>query len=98
MGGESVIPQKSALGKGLASLLPGAGAYMAPPAGPAAHEALNRDRHPGISLARPEEIQVNPFQPRRDFDENALDELAAFIKANGLIQPLVVRKGTGGYE
>ncbi|MBL7715927.1 MAG: ParB/RepB/Spo0J family partition protein [Bdellovibrionales bacterium] len=58
----------------------------------------SRDRHPGISLASIQEIIANPYQPRRDFDESALEELAASIKASGIIQPLVVRKSSQGYE
>src|SRR4051812_20164647 len=38
------------------------------------------------------EIEVNPFQPRTDFDEQALSELADSIKLQGLIQPITVRK------
>jgi ParB family chromosome partitioning protein len=38
------------------------------------------------------EIEVNPFQPRTDFDHTALAELADSIKLQGLIQPITVRK------
>ncbi|HEY8999839.1 MAG TPA: ParB/RepB/Spo0J family partition protein [Mucilaginibacter sp.] len=38
------------------------------------------------------EIEVNPFQPRTDFDQDALTELADSIKLQGLIQPITVRK------
>ncbi|HVW96403.1 MAG TPA: ParB/RepB/Spo0J family partition protein [Mucilaginibacter sp.] len=38
------------------------------------------------------EIEVNPFQPRADFDENALYELADSIKLQGLIQPITIRR------
>jgi ParB family chromosome partitioning protein len=79
----------------------GTGAEAAGPAVPATGMdggIENRDRHPGISLANPEEIQVNPFQPRREFDEKAIDELCSSIQANGIIQPLVVRKTPKGYE
>lgn len=58
----------------------------------------SRDRHPGISLAAIQDIIANPYQPRREFDESALEELAASIKASGIIQPLVVRKASQGYE
>ncbi len=45
------------------------------------------------------EIEPNRDQPRKDFDEAALNELAASIKKHGLIQPIVVRsKASGGYE
>lgn len=39
-----------------------------------------------------DEIEVNPFQPRTDFDETALGELADSIKLQGLIQPITVRR------
>ena len=89
------MAQKQALGKGIASLFPGAA--TATPA-PSVAES-NRDRQQGIALARPEEIEVNQYQPRREFDETALDELAQSIRTNGIIQPLVVRKmGNGAYQ
>jgi ParB family chromosome partitioning protein len=56
----------------------------------------NHDRHPGISMANLDEIRVNQYQPRRDFDDHALEELAQSIRSNGIIQPLVVRKGNNG--
>lgn len=79
----------------------GAGAMSAGSALPVPpqHTASNHDRHPGISLAITDEIRVNPYQPRREFDENAIEELAQSIRSNGIIQPLVVRKGSQGeYE
>ncbi len=44
--------------------------------------------------------KISPFagQPRRHFDQNALEELAASIKKDGLIQPIIVRKKGEGYE
>lgn len=111
-------PNRPALGKGLASLLPGAAANPAalarqfmndvpapeaasqqpvgtPPPHPAA-DGLNRDRIPGITLANVDEIVANQFQPRRDFAEAPLAELAESIRAHGIIQPLVVRRGEDG--
>jgi len=46
-----------------------------------------------ISLIRP-----NPFQPRELFAEEAIGELTESIRQKGVLQPLVVRKVTGGYE
>ena len=43
-------------------------------------------------------IRANPFQPRREFDQGALDDLASSIEASGLLQPIVVRPHRGGYE
>jgi ParB family chromosome partitioning protein len=80
----------------------GLGAVAAGPAvaAPAAQpEMNNKDRIPGITMTAVADILVNPHQPRRDFDDTALEELAASIRANGIIQPLVVRRNaTGSYE
>jgi len=43
-----------------------------------------------------ESVQPDPDNPRRQFDETAINALAETIKANGLIQPIVVRPGEGG--
>lgn len=45
-----------------------------------------------------EDIQKNPYQPRRIWDENKINELAESIKVNGLIQPIVVRPLDSGYQ
>ena len=83
------MAQKPVLGKGLASLFPGMTSMPAQEAttasmsagtnaaGPAMLVAeSNRDRQQGIALARPEDIEVNQYQPRRDFDDAAIEELA----------------------
>ena len=44
------------------------------------------------------EIRPNPYQPRKEFDNSALQELADSIKENGIIQPVIVRKAINGYE
>ncbi len=97
------MAQKPVLGKGLASLLPSgppSGAIAAGLAVPASAVVEdNRDRHPGISLAAVEEIEENPYQPRHQFNDQAIDELSQSIRENGIIQPLVVRKrAQGGYQ
>src|SRR5687768_539119 len=46
----------------------------------------------GINEIKIEEIEVNPFQPRSHFDQEALQELAESIKVHGIIQPITVRK------
>jgi ParB family chromosome partitioning protein len=112
------VERKPVLGKGLASLLPSAGAPGALPsfaqsaslatgAGAVAagepttvqqQEHQNKDRHMGISVVLIDDIVANQYQPRRDFDDAALEELAQSIRANGIIQPLVVRKGPNGYQ
>ena len=45
------------------------------------------------------DIQKNPYQPRKEFDREKLDELAQSIKENGVIQPIIVRQSPViGYE
>ncbi|AXX65382.1 ParB/RepB/Spo0J family partition protein [Bombilactobacillus bombi] len=44
------------------------------------------------------EIRPNPYQPRKEFDEASLDELAQSIRENGVFQPIVVRKSVNGYQ
>ncbi|RYZ83482.1 MAG: ParB/RepB/Spo0J family partition protein, partial [Proteobacteria bacterium] len=58
----------------------------------------NKDRIPGVGFASIEEIVANQYQPRRDFEESSLQELAQSIRSNGILQPLVVRKGPYGYQ
>ncbi|MFA7561298.1 MAG: ParB/RepB/Spo0J family partition protein [Candidatus Izemoplasmatales bacterium] len=44
-----------------------------------------------------DEISPNPFQPRRHFDEKALNELADSIRMNGVLQPVILKKVANGY-
>lgn len=44
------------------------------------------------------EIRPNPFQPRKSFDQEALDELATSIKNYGVFQPIIVKKSIKGYD
>ncbi len=44
------------------------------------------------------DIRPNSAQPRMNFDEDKLNELAESIRTNGVIQPLIVRESSGGYE
>lgn len=45
-----------------------------------------------------EDLRSNPYQPRKVFDEDALNELAASIKEYGVFQPIIVKKSIKGYE
>ena len=53
---------------------------------------------PGVTKIPIKSIKSNPNQPRRDFDENALAELAASIKEKGVVTPITVREGDNGYD
>ena len=44
------------------------------------------------------EIRSNPYQPRKEFDEQSLQEFADSIKEHGVIQPIIVKKSIKGYE
>lgn len=44
------------------------------------------------------EIRPNPYQPRKEFDEAGLNELADSIRMNGVFQPILVRQSLSGYE
>ncbi len=101
--------QKRGLGRGLGALIPTAAtAPMAATAlgAPAedVHEAPDSGYRADVAGAYFEEVPAgaivpNPRQPRQVFDEDALGELAASIRAVGLLQPIVVRKAAAGrYE
>jgi ParB family chromosome partitioning protein len=81
--------RRKALGKGLHSLLPTRPTASEQGPGPSAPAADGDVRH--LPTHR---ITPNPNQPRRDFDEAALLELAQSIEREGIIQPIVVRKAS----
>jgi ParB family chromosome partitioning protein len=94
--------KRRALGRGLDSLLPGGPRIVtgpatpppaAPPAIPAATTAVSTE---GVLFLSLDQIAENPYQTRREFAEASLAELAESIKANGVVQPIVVRPGADG--
>jgi ParB family chromosome partitioning protein len=89
-------PKRNALGRGLAALIPGAPI----PSAPALTTGIaSRRPSDGTRTIAVEEIHPSPGQPRTRFDDARLDELAASIKTQGIIQPLIVRtRVDGGYE
>lgn len=89
------MSKKKALGRGLSALL----------SDNKSDDRLEVDVHPparsekpspvpmsGIAEIPVDEIEVNPFQPRTHFDQDALQELAESIKVHGIIQPITVRR------
>jgi ParB family chromosome partitioning protein len=78
--------KRSALGRGLSALIP-----VAPP--PTKGEPAARPLELDLDLLTP-----NPRQPRTQMDDTRLDELAQSIRANGIIQPIVVRRVADRYE
>ncbi|SMO33364.1 ParB/RepB/Spo0J family partition protein [Solitalea koreensis] len=87
----SVI-KKSALGKGLGALLAENDTTVSKPELVAPQQKVETAAIGSVSFIQVDQIEVNPFQPRTDFDELALGELAESIKLQGIIQPLTVRK------
>lgn len=82
------------IGKGLRSLLQNIDADLKTTAGALKPDIAEQVTHTNrIAIT---DIQINPKQPRRDFDEAALNELAASIKLHDIIQPLTVTKLPGG--
>ena len=95
--------QKRGLGRGLGALIPAAPGPIVPgglggdpgDAGAVGSAAVAREQHQ-VDGAYFDEIAIgaitpNPRQPRQNFDEDALEELASSIREVGLLQPVVVR-------
>lgn len=81
-------PMRRRLGRGLSALL-GSGV---------SGEAAAREGHADSSQIHVELIDRNPFQPRRDFDPQAINELADSIRQHGILQPILVRQAGDGYQ
>jgi ParB family chromosome partitioning protein len=91
----STSNKKDALGKGIRSLLQNIDTDLKNTAGNLRSEVVEQST--GILRVPLSQIEVNPKQPRHDFDESALHELAASIKLHDIIQPLTVSKIPGGH-
>ena len=78
---------RKALGRGLSALLPARTGASASATAPQRPTRLPIDA-----------IHPNPMQPRSVFNSDRLDELAASIRANGIIQPLIVRRHGDAYQ
>jgi ParB family transcriptional regulator, chromosome partitioning protein len=86
--------KKDALGKGIRSLLQNIDADLKSTAGSLKSEIVERTT--AAARVPLDQIEINPKQPRKDFDETALSELAASIKLHDIIQPLTVSKLPSG--
>lgn len=51
-----------------------------------------------ITMVNIDELRSNPYQPRKVFDQEALEELATSIKEHGVIQPIIIKRSIKGYE
>lgn len=77
--------KRSALGRGLSALLEDAGTDITTGIAPAQVAGA-------VTTIAIDSIEINPFQPRTHFEQQALEELSASIKSLGVIQPITVRK------
>lgn len=81
--------RKPVLGKGLSALLQD----------PNKDTSISAVNSPMMAFIHPDEVAVNPYQPRTSFDEEALADLAQSISELGIIQPITVRKiSDGSYQ
>jgi ParB family chromosome partitioning protein len=79
--------QKKALGRGLGALIPSRPVAEAPPPPPPA-----APQGSGLANVPIEQIQPNPYQPRKTFNDASIEELSRSVREHGIIQPLVVTK------
>lgn len=86
--------KKDALGKGIRSLLQNIDADLKNTSGALKTDVVEKTAT--ASRIALDQIEVNPKQPRKDFDETALSELAASLKLHDIIQPLTVSKLPSG--
>lgn len=90
----STSKNKEGINKGLRSLLQNIDADLKTTEGGLKTKVV--EEVTGTNRVAIQEISINPKQPRRDFDETALNELAASIKIHDIIQPLTVTKLANG--
>lgn len=88
------------LGRGLDSLIPKkVNKTVTSNSGDSIVDVSHPDEKNSIVQVSPDDISVNPYQPRRRFSETHIEELVESIKIYGIIQPLIVtKKEEGGYE
>ena len=94
---EAADKQRKALGKGLSTLLPGRSFGQTAAATASAPATPSTPTSPPSKLPI-EAIHPNPMQPRVVFQPERLEELAASIRANGIIQPLIVRRHDAQFQ
>jgi ParB family chromosome partitioning protein len=82
-------PKRRGLGRGLAAL-------MGEPAPGSEAAAARTAAATGVREIPIEQLKPNPYQPRKVFNKEALEELAQSIKAKGVLQPLLVRRAKDG--
>ncbi len=85
--------KKRALGKGLEELFSNASFAF----DNFEEEIVKQDKNSTTEIPI-EEVRSNPYQPRKTFSDESLQELAESIKEYGVVQPIIVKKGIKGYE
>ena len=90
--------KRNGLGKGLDSLIPDK--KVKPAVSDKTEEKVKKEElnKSGEIMVKINEVEPNREQPRKDFDEDALMELADSIKQFGILQPLLVQKKKDYYE
>ena len=91
---ESGIPKRRALGRGLEELFNNEVIDY----NVVEEKIVNETPKESIAMIKLDELRSNPYQPRKNFDEKALQELADSIKEHGVFQPIIVKKAIKGYE
>ena len=91
---ESGIPKRRALGRGLEELFNSEVLDYSS----VEEKIVSETPKDEITMVDLSELRSNPYQPRKIFDEQALEELANSIKEHGVFQPIIVKKSIKGYE
>ena len=91
---ESGIPKRRALGRGLEELFNSEILDYSS----VEEKIVEQSTKDEITMVNINELRSNPYQPRKVFDEEALQELANSIKEHGVFQPIIVKKSIKGYE
>lgn len=61
-------------------------------------ESIVTENKNDVTMIKLSEVRNNPYQPRKNFNEEGLQELAQSIKEYGIVQPVIVKKSVKGYE
>ena len=91
---ESGIPRRKALGKGLEELFNSEILDYST----VEEKIVSETPKEEIIEVNIDELRTNPYQPRKIFDEKALEELSNSIKEHGVFQPIIIKKSIKGYE
>lgn len=91
---ESGIPKRRALGRGLEELFNSEVLDYSS----VEEKIVSETPKEEITMIKLNELRSNPYQPRKIFNEEALEELANSIKEHGVFQPIIVKRSIKGYE